>query len=231
MSVLNWMDPTLHDLARPFLHEYVWPPLHDFAWSPYMTLPSPPFYNLCLALFNFLNHIQLGLSWLPSWPCSLHLHSHAFPHPILLIFPLHMTKPPPPIYLQNITNCLYVHPIPQFLTSYLLSLKDVPHIHLTIHISVLSSIDSCPFFIGHVSPPCSFGHSSYRHYLSVWATNLCISSTQWEDEQNGEMSIFVYYKYRRISVGRKKTNFVSSFANPIIVRLWCNSASTLEYQL
>ena len=57
---------------------------------------------------------------LPLAPSSLHLHIQAFPHPIPFFFPaLYMTKPPQPASLQNITNCFYVHPIPQ------LSINDV----------------------------------------------------------------------------------------------------------
>ena len=48
------------------------------------------------------NLFKPGLPWPPSWPCTLHLHIH--PRPILLILPLHMTKPPQLFSLQNNTK-------------------------------------------------------------------------------------------------------------------------------
>ena len=55
---------------------------------------------------SFLDHFYRSLSCLPAWPCTLHLHIHAFPHPVFPFFHLHTTKPPQPVSLQNITDTI-----------------------------------------------------------------------------------------------------------------------------
>ena len=101
---------------------------------------------------------QSSLSFVSTWPN--HLHG-------------------PPVFFR--TPPTTSMPIPQLCTTFLRSqfLKEVPHIHITIRISVLSSIDApSSLAMSHFHTSCSFGHSSHKLDLSVWATLLWKS--RWE---------------------------------------------------
>jgi len=77
--------------------------------------------------------------------------------PVIVGFPLYMSNPSQPIPLQHCADVLNTQPVSQFgwWYSVRLSRNLLLHIHLTILISVRSSVLSSSFIIGHVSLPCS----------------------------------------------------------------------------
>ena len=115
------------------------------------------------SLHIILYHLQPGLFGLPLAPL------YAFPHPILFFVSLHLTKPPPLVFLQNTTSCLYAKPISELCTSFLLSQRDTTHPPNYSH---------TPVFIGTICFSSSLEHSSHGLYLSVWVTLL--RKTSWE---------------------------------------------------
>ena len=117
LSILK--QTTYHYLVTFFLYKLVYFSTPDGTthwkfWKTRFLKPLVQSIHTCQTQFLHIipNHFRPGLPWPPSWPYTLHLHIHAFPYPILLIFPLHMTKQPQPVFsspqvvsLQNITNC------------------------------------------------------------------------------------------------------------------------------
>ena len=107
------------------------------AWQSKASVPTRP--KAFISFLTTSNHDFLGLPLFHASSIYMHFLTQSS-----ISF---LSTWPQPVSLQNTTNHLYAHPISlNSSTLVFFFLKEVPHIHLTICISVFSSIDSCPFF-------------------------------------------------------------------------------------